>query len=213
MKQGTWKLPPGMWAGRTVAVMCGGESMTQAAADAVRAAGLPTIVVNTTFRLAPWADLLYAADAAWWRHTPDALKFRGLKVSMEEVEGVHQVGRVGRVGYDLKPEGIYTLCNSGAQALQIAEKGEPGRILLLAMDMTGSHWHGDHPFPLQKTHEDTYGVWRDYMGQYAAAVVARGGPEILNCSMVSALTCWPKVELADALARAVADPERAELPG
>ena len=208
----TWTIPR-MWDGRTVAILCSGESMTQEAANQVRAARLPAIAINTTFRLAPWADILYGADAAWWHQTPDARSFAGLRVSMEPVDGVLQVGRVGRVGFGDHPDGLYTLCNSGAQALQIAVKAGAARILLLGMDMTGGHWHGPHAAPLRDTHEDMYPVWCDLLTQYAQALCARGGPEIVNCSPVSRLMCWPRMSLEDALARAELPVERAELPG
>lgn len=47
-----WTVPQ-MWAGRTVAVMASGPSMSKDVADKVRAARLPVIVVNNTYRLAP----------------------------------------------------------------------------------------------------------------------------------------------------------------
>ena len=47
-------------------------------------------------------------------------------------------------------------------------------------------------------HPDIYAVWRDWMGTLAAGLEQRG-IEVLNCSPDSALTCWPKVGLDEAL--------------
>jgi hypothetical protein len=195
-----WSIPL-LWHGATVAVLASGPSMSQTAADNVRAAGLHAIVINTTFKLAPWADILYAADAAWWQHTPGAFEFAGLKVSCEAVQGALTMQRAKEiVGYTDDPGCVHSLGHSGAQAIQIAAKAGARRILVLGMDMDGSHWHGQHPAPLRNTHSDQFQIWCDRMQTLARALEARG-VDVINCSQVSRLTCWPKVPLEEALAR------------
>jgi len=193
-----WTIPR-LWPGRTVAVLASGPSMSQAAADQVRAAGIPAIVINSTMRLAPWADLLYAADEAWWQNTPGSLEFAGLKVSCEPVQGTLRLMRAGTVGYTDDLMSVYTYGNSGAQAIQIAAKAGARRILLLGFDMAGGHWHGQHQAPLRNTSQELYAVWRERLDTLAAALRDRD-VEVLNCSPASALQCWPKVALEDALA-------------
>lgn len=189
-----------MWEGRTVAILASGPSMSQYAADKVHAAGLPAIAINTTFRLAPWADILYGADAAWWHHTPGALEFAGLKVSCEEVRGALTMPRAKEiVGYTDDPNCVHTFGHSGAQAIQIAAKAGARCILVLGMDMDGSHWHGDHPAPLRKTHTDQFQIWCDRMQTLARELDTRG-VEVINCSQVSRLTCWLKLSLEKAIA-------------
>lgn len=196
----SWSIPL-LWPGATVAVLASGPSMSQAVADRVRAAGLPTVVVNTTFRLAPWAQILYAADAAWWQHTPDARLFAGLKIACEEVQapGVHRIEHAGNVGWSDRRDSVFSFSNSGAQAIQVAAKAGARRVLLLGMDMDGGHWHGDHPAPLRTTHRDLYPIWRDRVGMLAGFLRERG-VEVINCSPASALDCWPRIALEDALA-------------
>lgn len=197
-----WSIPL-LWPGATAAVLASGPSMSQAAADRVRAAGLPAIVINTTFRLAPWADILYGADAAWWQHTPGAREFAGIKVACEPVAGVFTIGRGDRiVGYTDDASCVHTYGNSGAQAIQIAAKAGARRILLLGMDMHGSHWHGQHQAPLRNTHNDDYQNWCSRMQTLAAALESRG-IEVVNCSPDSRLTCWSRATLEDALARSM----------
>jgi hypothetical protein len=195
-----WTIPR-KFEGGTMAVLASGPSMSQELADQVHAAGVPAIAVNTTFRLAPWAWMLYGADAAWWQNTPGALEFRGQKLSCEQVRGIPRIGQAGRVGYTDDPALVYTFSNSGAQAIQIAAKSGARRILLLGMDMSGGHWHGEHPAPLRRTDPDLYPVWRGHMAVLAKALADRG-VEVLNCSPESALECWPKVSLEDVVARA-----------
>jgi len=68
---------PRLWPGATVACLASGPSLTRADVALVRAQGLPTIVVNTTYQMAPWADVLYACDAKWWAWQQGAPGFRG----------------------------------------------------------------------------------------------------------------------------------------
>ena len=60
------KLPD--WRGRTVVCIASGPSLTAEDCELVRESGCPVIVTNTTFRLCPWADMLYAFDRPWWNH-------------------------------------------------------------------------------------------------------------------------------------------------
>lgn len=185
-----WLIPPGEWKGKTVAILAGGPSMSQAVSDQVRADGIPAIVVNTTFRLAPWADLLYGADASWWKNTPGAKEFAGLKVSCEPVLGILNLKNAGKVGYSDDRGCVHTFGNSGAQAIQIAAKGGASRILLYGFDMHGSHWHGEHPKPLRATSPATLSSWVQWM-ETLAAELAKRSIQVENRTPGSALKCFP----------------------
>jgi hypothetical protein len=50
-----------------VVCIASGPSLTAEDVERVRAAGHPVIVTNTTFRLAPWADVLFGMDSKWWK--------------------------------------------------------------------------------------------------------------------------------------------------
>jgi hypothetical protein len=193
----SWTIPR-EWAGRTVAVLASGPSMSEAAADKVRERRIPAVVVNNTFRLAPWADLLYAADAAWWAQTPKAFGFDGLKVSCEPVRGLLHLRNAGRFGYSDDADCVHTYGNSGAQAIQIAAKAGAARILLLGFDMHGTHWHGLHPKPLRNTTPELMGAWCHNMKQLATELALRA-VDVLNCTPGSALTCFPGSTLEAAL--------------
>ena len=70
-----------MWRGQTVAILASGPSMSQAVADRVGEAKVCVVAVNTTVKLAPWADMLYAADDFWIvKYEKLAAGFAGLKV-------------------------------------------------------------------------------------------------------------------------------------
>lgn len=56
------------WEGLTVACLASGPSLTAEDCEVVRASGVPTLVTNTTFRMAPWAAIVYGHDSKWWLH-------------------------------------------------------------------------------------------------------------------------------------------------
>lgn len=192
-----WSIPR-LWHGDTVAILASGPSMSQAVADRVRAAGICAIAINNTYRLAPWADVLYAADRDWWNHTPDAASFAGVKISCERVPAAHCLHNAGGTGYSDEPWMVHTYGNSGAQAIQVAAKAGAGRILLCGMDMRVGHWHGDHKYPLRNAEPEHYVKRAKRMDELAGHLDQRG-VDVLNCTPGSALTCWPMVDLEEVL--------------
>jgi len=195
----TWAVPARLWAGQTVAVLASGPSMTPLVAAAVR--NIPTIVINDTFRLAPWAALLYAADAAWWQANPDALAFAGLKVTVDSVPGVEALRNTGSTGFDPDPQCIRTGSNSGYQGVHIAAQAGATRILLCGFDMTakrGAHWFGAHRPDLKNTDPETYERFIRRFATLKDALDARG-VEVINCTPGSALKCFPFGDLVEIL--------------
>jgi len=195
----TWSVPPRLWAGQTVAVLASGPSMTPRVAAAVR--NVPTIVINDTFRLAPWAALLYAADEAWWQANPAALAFAGLKVSVASIPGVEQLRNTGSSGFDPDPHCIRTGSNSGYQGVHIAAQAGAARILLCGFDMSaakGSHWFGAHPPGLINTEPEAYARFIRRFDELKVALDARG-IEVVNCTPGSALTCFAQADLTEIL--------------
>ena len=211
-----WTVPP-IWSGQTVCIMASGPSMSQAVADAVHKAGVPTITVNSTWRLAPWAAMLYAADEEWWRHESNrnALSFAGLKVSVAEVPGVLRLRNSGTVGFDPEPFSVRTGGNSGYQALHVAIHAGAARVLLCGFDMqeTGgeTHWHGEHGWGLRRTPTPTFERWCERFAALVPELQARG-VDVINCTPRSALTCFSSKPLAEALSCAVIRTEMHQQP-
>lgn len=170
----------------TFAILATGPSMSQAVADAVRAAGVHAVAVSDAFRLAPWADALVSQDRAWWAHHQDALQFDGMKFAGQEVAGVNRV----------EPGGIITTgTNSGLLACHVAVTVFGAtRLLLLGLDMKGSHYFGAHPQPLKNTTDARYAVMREQFRRWS-----HKGVEVFNCTPGSALTCFPSATLREAL--------------
>ncbi len=199
-----WTVPL-LWSGKMVAVLASGPSMSQRVADEVFAAGLPTIVVNNTFLLAPWADMLYAADAAWWHAHPAAADFPGLRVTVQDVPGTHKLRCSGPTGFDPHPGAVRSGGHSGYQAVHIAMHAGARQILLCGFDLHGTHWHGPHPEPLRNTAQGTYVRWIENFAELREPAAERG-ITIINVTPNSALRCFPMMSLADALPQPFAAP-------
>lgn len=181
------------WSGMTVVCMASGPSLTRADVELVKqwrkaSNDRRVVVTNTTFKIAPWADVLYAMDAAWWKtYSREAmLKFKGERLSKVVAPGVRQV--------KVHPSG-----NSGAGAITLAAQRGAARIILIGYDAKYSnsgkrHWHGDHP----KTMGNCVSVGH-FPGQVAE--VGRHFPrlDIVNASRETALECFPRVDLVSAL--------------
>ena len=192
-----WAVPR-MWTGKTAVVLAGGESLKQQSLLPLRSAAASTkvIVVNNSFRLWPEADMLYAADADWWRHNAqEALRFPGLKVTSHdccEFRAVHLLQRTGTEGFDADPSCVRTGGNSGYQAIHTAIHAGADRILLLGFDMHGSHWFGQHEAPLMNPSQVNFDEWTPRF----EALIGRGS-EIVNCTPGSTLTCFRSSQLVD----------------
>lgn len=150
-------------------------------------------MTNTTFRLAPWADVLYAMDKKWWEtYQGEVLNaFPGERVSLAKMLPRYRVTQIDA----LKHYG-----NSGAAAISLAAHRGAKRIILLGYDCqhTGgkAHWHGDHPRNLGNARSVT--LWAENFAKLAADL-AEKGVTVINASRETALECWPREDLGGAL--------------
>lgn len=190
-----WSVP-NLWQGATVSILASGPSMNAALADSVH--GEPTIAINTTFQLAPWASMLYAADGQWWeRYRKTALHFAGMKVTLapEIFPELLTLQRGNLNGFEPDATKINLGGNSGYQAVCIAATAGATRINLYGFDMRSDvkhnhHWHGVHPSPLRNHGESLYQRWLKNFEGLASILKARG-VEVVNCTPGSALKCFP----------------------
>ena len=200
-----WTVPR-MWVDHTVIVMASGQSLTRHDADTVR--HLPRIVTNGTYRIARDADIIYGSDAMFWIHPDyaDVWTCPGIKVSVEQITNIHpntpEQVRVlrnrGADGFTEEPGHIKTGGNSGYAAIHLAASAGANRIILLGLDMTGTHWHGKHPVGLNNPRE-TFFVKAMRRFELLAPALRQRGIEVLNCSPISQLECFPKARLADCI--------------
>lgn len=213
---GTWWQVPREWPGATAVCLAPGPSLTSDAvgrvlarrveADGILSARSPRVIaINDAYRLAPWAEYLYACDAPWWAlHGARLNEVTGRCVSVDEgvaFPWVH-VLRQQEKEFSTDPAALQTGSNSGFQALNLAYLLGAARVLLAGYDMRvidgRSHFFGEHPDPLNKPSPYHLFVqaFRD-----AAPRLKELGLEVINCTPGSALDCFPFQDLEVALDR------------
>ena len=149
-----WSVPR-IWPGKTVVCIGGGPSMTSIDMGYVEAVAksddVKVIAINDAYKLAPWADVLYACDSKWWDWHSGGIGFKGLKVCLRGTkdgagyEGtwtadkwpeLKSLAHNGVGGLELSdPRFVRTGRNSGYQAINLAAHFGATRILLLGYDM------------------------------------------------------------------------------
>lgn len=194
------------WSGQAAVVVGAGASATQESVAALRDR-VRVIVVNTSYQIVPWADVLYACDLKWWDWHKGVPEFAGLKVCHETKAAERY--RINRVDLDQNEETKSKLSmipgvlgrggNSGYHAFNLALQFGARRIGLLGLDFCGHRWHGPHPNGREQA-EDTLERWRvrfDAVADQAKAI----GADVVNLSPVSALAAYPKLSIPEAFER------------
>lgn len=188
------------WPGSTITCVATGPSLTQHDVDIARRLG-PVIAINDAYRLAPWADVLYAADPHWWKaHRIALAKFTGLRFSIQAGArgyGATVLRHRGHSGLERDPSGLKTGNNSGYQAINLAVHFGAARIVLLGYDCQRTrgedHFFGPH-IKMNQTTDARFLEWRAYFATLIKPL-AEIGVEIVNATRETALTCFPRAPL------------------
>lgn len=188
----------GRWKGRTVVCIASGPSLTEQDCEAVRLAGHPALVTNTTYQRCLWADVLVGHDGRWWNKygaLVDAT-FAGARVTSSSA------GRLPGSPKTLSSvPGFMSFHNSGANAISLAITGGAQRVLMLGFDCRKapngvSHWHGDHPRELSNAR--SIAAWPKHFAAVARLAADRH-VAVVNCSRSTVLTCFPRAALEASL--------------
>jgi hypothetical protein len=195
----------------TCVIVASGPSFTPDQAAQIIAArernAIRVIVVNNNWEYVPNADVLYAADGKWWKHYgARALReFKG-ECWTCHADTAREMGLCFievRSAPGLAPSGaeyIHSGANGGYQAMGLADRFGATTQLLVAYDMQHTngklHHHADHPAPMS----NAAGVkaWVKNYDQLAVDLAARG-VRVVNCSIETALTAFPRGDLATEL--------------
>lgn len=189
----------GQWAGSVAVCLASGPSLTPDDVERVRhwqGPGRYVLVANTTFKAAPWADVLYAQDAKWWREYFTAVKaeFKGAAYSGQSMPrhfGAHKFGLPKADNF----------CNSGAAIISMSIYAGCEKVILLGFDCKRGpngevHHHGNHPKGMSNAASMI--SWPKRFAR-VAELAANKGVEVVNCSRGTALTCFARAELDDVL--------------
>ncbi len=194
------------WDGMSVAIIASGESLTVEQCELVRqwrALGddRRVMAVNTSYRRAPFADIVYACDRRWWdvHYAEVSRTFRPEQLWTQQEGGAPMVNAIRSIrGAGLsKIRGIvHQGANSGYQAIGLAVMWGAKRIILLGFDCQGTHWHGEHPSPISA--RMPFDMWLQNFRALAPDLLA-AGVGVVNCSPKSAIQVFKKRSLEDAL--------------
>ena len=180
--------------------------------------------MNDLYLVAPWADILYFADARWWEWHHQGLakswpwasftaeqvrerfaSFAGQKATIDGTgmmvpdPAVFMLHNHGREGLSEQPNGLHTGMNGGYQAINLAVLAGARRVLLAGYDMRfpggRSHSHNGHP------HSHPEANYSLYASKYSSMLpqLGRLGVEVVNCTPGSAITAFPRGDLASLL--------------
>lgn len=151
------------------------------------------IVANTSFRIAPWADAMYAMDDKFWAHygAEIAATFPGKRICQFTRNTNGLAERMHGKGF--MPHG-----NSGAAIMAYCAASRFDVIYMLGYDCSRdkgrNHWHEDHPKGLgncgsilrwPKQFENVRRYYRD--------------ANFINLSRRTALDMFPRMTLEDGL--------------
>lgn len=205
------------WEGATVVILASGPSLTVEQCEAVRhwqegtIAGRYVIAINTTFRRAPFADMVYACDGEWWRAMENGLRYIDEVTATFDKSrlwtqdrkaaddfGLRYIESARLPGLSRDPRRIHQGNNSGYQCINIAYHAGARRIILLGFDCKPGHWHKPHPSPLSNS--APVERWKREF-RALAADLAQTSVEVVNCTPGTALKAFKTELLADALAR------------
>ncbi|MCY1431072.1 hypothetical protein D9M71_470340 [compost metagenome] len=143
--------------------------------------------------MARFCDVLYAGDAAWW-------EAYGAEVNIPAERWTHNPNTAKSLGLHATGVGQSVL-NSGYRAIELAIDFGAARALLLGFDCSvrsGTHWHGDHG----RTKNPDDRRCAEWIGQFGR--LDRRGTEVINCSRETALTCFQRMPIEEALCLSMA---------
>lgn len=215
-----WTVPE-LWNGESCAIIASGPSLTRAAVQSIREAGIRTIVINTSYQLAPWADVLYFCDSRWWgwhAANPQLQEFisraqagSAIIATLENLSLLERhpylrpLRNSGREGLVRARDAIRNGSNSGYQALNLAFHLGAKHIILLGYDMqpdgNRTHHHEEHPVP---TPPSVFSTLMLPAFNSLAPELEREGVLVHNCSEKTALKVFRRLPLQDALRHAAA---------
>lgn len=218
--------PEAIFLGETVFCLASGPSLTQEVADKIR--GHRAIAVNSSCRLAPFADVLYFTDSGWYADRKDLVRdWPGLVVSMSkqakrelddpEIRPRHLPPRVLRIkGYGAPPfpplwlgyPGFPPLGhpevqqgrNSGNTAVSLAIAMGAKTVAMVGYDcrLIDGREHFHSEYKGPRDLSLYDNEFKNAFDGWNAAAIA-SGVSVVNCTPDSAITEFPFADLDEVL--------------
>jgi hypothetical protein len=181
-----------MMAKRWESAVCiaSGPSLTEADVNLVRLSGVKTVTVNSSWKLAPWCDVIYAGDRVWWDAYGPEIDVKAKRYTCSKT-----AARLHRAKYRARPIGAHY--NSGMCAIDVAQHFGAKTILLLGYDCSvthGLHHHGKHKLT-KNPNETRCKEWQKQFRELAQILTSR----VINCSRYTEIDCFERMDLEQAL--------------
>lgn len=195
------------WSGETCAIIACGPSAKDYDLNVLKGR-VRCIAINNSWKLVPWADILYGCDGAWWRKYEGVPEFKGLKITLHNGVATHfNLKLVSEVKsrFDLiidHPGCVGSGGNSGFHSVNLAVQFGCKKIILVGYDMSldqGFHWFGKHPSGMNNPGATSLDRWRERLDNVSKQLKGLG-ITVINTSLKSALRNYKKQSLIDALA-------------
>lgn len=176
------------WSGQTVVCIGGGPSVTNDQIETVKKLNAKVVAVNSSWKIAPFCDVIYAADGAWWNAYGSEVNVSAERwTCSENAAKHHKINRHGR---------FTSALNSGLRAIQFCLNRNAERVLLIGYDCSvknGVHHYGPHT----KTGNPTDINCRKWQKQFESLDLDKS--KVINCSAYTELTTFKRGNLEDFL--------------
>lgn len=220
------------WEDQVVIVIGGGPSLTPEQIERVGAwrerERIRCIAVNDAYLIAPFSDLLYFADGAWWRWHAQGIPrlklgmtrgmvreafedFRGERCSLESSRAMICDERVHflrnrdrphhRAAISTEPDRVGSGRHSGFQALNVAILSGARRVALIGFDGRPNPLDGEthwHGGHLTTPHPAAWDLIQRSFNDARDAIAATG-VDVVNCSPGSAINAFRAIALEQVL--------------
>ena len=176
------------WTGKTVVCIASGPSLTPE--DVQRTAHLKTIAVNSSWKIAQHADVIFAGDDSWWNANHDKITTQAERWTLAQAAAER---------YNLNRFKFRAPYNSGMVAIHLAAHFGASKIILLGYDCSikhGHHWHGKHAGKNPDFHRCQ--KWKKQF-LHCSLFMKKAGISVINCSRYTELTCFPRATLEEIL--------------
>lgn len=187
---------------KTAICIASGPSLTKEDVDYCRGKG-KVYVVKECYHLAPWADVLYAADTDWWHNQKGVPDFKGERwtVSSRACDVYPELKYIeakAQWHWSETQGAVATGGNSGFQAMNIATLQGAERLVLLGYDYGHAAGMEKHWWDKEYKRESRYSNYAEWNKKLAKAAPFIKVP-VFNASIQTAITCFPKVNLREIL--------------
>ena len=167
-----------------------GPSLTAEDVNLVRQSGVKTIAVNSSWKAAPFCDVIYAGDRVWWDAYGPEITIKAKRYTCSKT-----AARLHKAKYRARPIGAHY--NSGMCAIDVAQHFGAKTIILLGYDcslVNGVHHFGKHELTQNPT-KTRVKEWQVQFRELAKILKSR----VINCSRYTEIDCFERMDLEKAL--------------